>query len=74
LRAAQPLDQARAGTFRILVVGYVSRCARDLRTWVEVREELHRLGVAVLFCDERLLSSCEDDWEQWAREAVEPPA
>jgi len=63
---------AAAGTaFDILVVGYVSRFARDLRTAVNARHDLHAAGAAILFADERLLSTDEEAWEQWAREAVE---
>lgn len=60
--------------FDVLLVGYVSRFARDLRTAVNARHELHQAGAAILFADERLLSSDEDAWEQWAREAVEAEA
>lgn len=63
---------ARAGTdYDILVVGYVSRFARDLRTAVNARHDLHRAGAAILFADERILSSDEERWDEWAREAVE---
>lgn len=66
---------AAAGVaFDVLLVGYVSRLARDLETAVTVRRTLHERGAAVLFCDEGVLSSCEDDWERWAREAVEAEA
>ncbi|CAN5787143.1 hypothetical protein BH23CHL8_BH23CHL8_26580 [soil metagenome] len=62
----------RAGRdYDVLVVGYVSRFARDLRTAVNARHDLHAGGAALLFCDERVLSSDEDAWETWAREAVE---
>lgn len=60
--------------FDVLLVGYVSRFARDLRTAVNARHDLHVAGAALLFCDERVLSSDEDDWETWAREAVEAEA
>ena len=60
--------------FDILLVGYVSRFARDLRTAVNARHDLHLRGAALLFCDERVLSSDEDAWEAWAREAVEAEA
>jgi len=60
--------------FDVLLVGYVSRFARDLRTAVNARHDLHAAGAALLFCDERLLSSDEDAWEAWAREAVEAEA
>jgi DNA invertase Pin-like site-specific DNA recombinase len=63
---------ARAGRdFDIIVVGYVSRFARDLRTAVNARHDLHSVGASILFADERVLSSDEDSWENWAREAVE---
>lgn len=58
----------------VLVVGYVSRFARDLRTAVNARHELHAAGAAILFADERLLTSDEEAWETWAREAVEAEA
>lgn len=58
----------------ILVVGYVSRFARDLRTAVNARHDLHARGAAILFADERVLSSDEEEWERWAREAVEAEA
>ena len=67
--------RARAGRdYDILVVPYNSRLARDLRTAVNVRDQLHALGVAILFVEERLLSSDEDAWENWARETVEAEA
>ncbi|TAM57129.1 MAG: recombinase family protein, partial [Chloroflexota bacterium] len=66
---------AAAGTvFDILVVGYVSRFARDLRTAVNARHEIHQRGAALLFADERILSSDVEAWELWAREAVEAEA
>lgn len=60
--------------YDVLVVGYVSRFARDLETAVNARSALHRSGAAILFADDRILSSDEDAWEQWAREAVESEA
>jgi DNA invertase Pin-like site-specific DNA recombinase len=60
--------------YDVLLVGYVSRFARDLRTAVNARHELHLAGAALLFCDERVLSSDDDAWETWAREAVEAEA
>jgi DNA invertase Pin-like site-specific DNA recombinase len=64
-----------AGTdYDVLVVGYVSRFARDLRTAVNARHDLHAAGAALLFADERVVSSDEDAWETWAREAVEAEA
>jgi DNA invertase Pin-like site-specific DNA recombinase len=61
-------------TYDVLVVGYVSRFARRLRTLVNARHDLHAAGAAILFADEDVLSSSEDQWEQWAREAVEAEA
>jgi DNA invertase Pin-like site-specific DNA recombinase len=57
--------------YDVLVVGYVSRFARDLRTAVNARHDLHLAGAAILFADERVLTSDEDEWDKWAREAVE---
>jgi DNA invertase Pin-like site-specific DNA recombinase len=65
----------RAGhDFDVLVVGYVSRFTRDLRTAVNARHDFYAAGAVLLFCDERVLSSDESSWEQWAREAVEAEA
>ena len=61
-------------TWDVLLVGYVSRFARDLETAVTTRRHLHAAGAAVLFSDERILTSDEDAWERWAREAVEAEA
>jgi DNA invertase Pin-like site-specific DNA recombinase len=60
--------------FDVLVVGYVSRFARDLETAVTARRQLHAAGAGILFADERILTSDEDAWERWAREAVEAEA
>ena len=66
---------ARAGRdYDVLVVGYVSRFTRDLRTAVNARHQLHEAGAALLFADERVLSSDENAWENWARETVEAEA
>src|SRR5438105_2260361 len=49
---------AAAGSeFDVLLVGYVSRFGRDLRTAVNARHDLHAAGAALLFCDDELLSS-----------------
>jgi DNA invertase Pin-like site-specific DNA recombinase len=65
----------RAGrAYDVLVIGYVSRFARDLRTAVNARHELHQAGAVLLFADERVLSSDEESWETWARDAVEAEA
>jgi DNA invertase Pin-like site-specific DNA recombinase len=66
---------SRAGRdYDVLLVGYVSRFARNLRTAVNAQHDLHQAGAAILFCDERVLSSDEDEWEEWARETVEAEA
>jgi DNA invertase Pin-like site-specific DNA recombinase len=66
---------ARAGhDYDVLVVGYISRFARNLRTAVNAREDLHVAGVAIYFADEDLISSDENAWENWARETVEAEA
>lgn len=62
---------AAGARYDVLVVGYVSRFARDLRTAVNARHDLHAAGAALLFADERILSTDEDRWDEWAREAVE---
>lgn len=62
----------RAGRdYDIFVVGYASRFARDARTAFNARHDLHIRGAALLFADERLLSSDDDSWDYWAKEAVE---
>lgn len=58
----------------VLVVGYVSRFARDLETAVTARRQLHAAGAAILFADDGILTSDEEQWERWAREAVEAEA
>ncbi|MBX3031433.1 MAG: recombinase family protein [Chloroflexi bacterium] len=58
----------------VLVVGYVSRFARNLRDAVNARHDIHGAGASILFADDRLLTSDEDAWEQWARETVEAEA
>ena len=66
---------ARAGRdYDVLVVGYNSRFARNLRTAVNARHQLHEAGAVLFFADERVLSSDENAWESWAREALEAEA
>lgn len=68
----QMMAAATAGKFEVLVVGYVSRFARNLKqALIAVEDHLHPAGVPVLFADERLLSSDPDDWDQFVREAHE---
>ena len=62
----------RAGRdYDVLVVGYASRFSRDARTAFNARHDLHSRGATLLFADERLLSSDDDSWDYWAKEAVE---
>ena len=66
------LEAARSGTFDILVVGHASRFLRNLKQTLDVVEDhLRPAGVAVLFADERILSSDPDQWDQFVREAHE---
>ena len=66
---------ARAGCdYDVLVVAYNSRFTRNVRTAFDARHRLHEAGAAVLFADERVLSSDETAWENWARETVEAEA
>lgn len=64
---------ARAGTeYDVLLIGYVSRLGRDARTLFNTRHDLHAAGAVLLVTERpRVLSSDEDAWEGWAREAVE---
>lgn len=64
------LEAAAAGSFDVLVVGYVARWQRNLRQTLNLLEEqLHPAGVAVWFADEELLSSSERHWDQLVDEA-----
>ncbi len=61
---------AKAGKFDVLVVGYASRFLRNLKqTLIAIEDQLHPAGVAVLFVDERVLSSDPNDWEAFTRES-----
>ncbi len=62
---------AKAGKFDILLVGYVSRFQRNLKQTLIAVDELHALGVAVVFCDERIVSSDPERWDELVREAHE---
>ena len=66
---------AAAGvSFDVLIVGYVSRFARDLETAVPARKAMHERGAVILFCDENIVTSDVDAWERWAQAAVEAEA
>jgi DNA invertase Pin-like site-specific DNA recombinase len=64
---------ARAGLdYDVLLVGYTSRFSRHLLSTLDaVENNLHPAGVAVLFCDERVLTSNPDQWDAWTNEARE---
>ncbi len=67
---AAMLAAAGRGEFDVLLVGYVSRWQRNLRQTLNLLEDtLHPAGVAVYFCDEEILSSCERHWDQLVDEA-----
>lgn len=67
---AEMLAAASRREFDLLLVGYVSRWQRNLRRTLELLEDaLHPVGVAVYFCDEEILSSCDRHWDQLVDEA-----
>lgn len=55
----------------VLVVGYVSRFLRNLKQALIARDGLHERGAVIVFADERILSSEEDRWDEFVREAHE---
>jgi len=66
---------ARAGAdFDVLVVGYVSRFARDARDSFNARHDMHAQGAVIYFADDRILTSDERRWKEWADETVEAEA
>jgi DNA invertase Pin-like site-specific DNA recombinase len=66
------LSAAEAGEFDLLVVAYVSRFLRNLKqTLISVEDQLHPAGVAVLFVDERILSSDPEHWHDLVEEATD---
>jgi DNA invertase Pin-like site-specific DNA recombinase len=61
----EAIAAAQAGAYDVLVVAYVDRWQRNLRQTLNVLDdELHPASVAVWFCDEEILSSCERNWDQ----------
>jgi DNA invertase Pin-like site-specific DNA recombinase len=68
---AAMVEAARAGTFDVLVVPYVSRFQRNLKQTLIGVDDLHAAGVAVIFADERILSTDADRWDDFVREAHE---
>ena len=65
---------AAGGSWDVLVIGYVSRFARDARTALNARHDLHAAGAVLLFADERILTSDDDRWGEWYRETGEAEA
>ena len=61
---------AAEGAFDVLVVAYFSRFSRNIRQALEAHDIPHRGGVAIVFADERFVSSDEDAWEDFVDEAV----
>ena len=57
--------------YQILLVGYVSRFSRSLDTAVSARRTMHEAGAAILFCDNRILSSDPQEWERWANRSFQ---
>jgi DNA invertase Pin-like site-specific DNA recombinase len=62
---------ARAGQLDLVLAAYVSRFQRNLKQTLIAVDELHALGVAVVFCDERIVSSDPERWDELVREAHE---
>lgn len=63
---------SRAGVdYDVLVVGYVSRFARSVEAHVDARRQMHAAGATILFADDRVLTSDEEEWERWIREVAE---
>ena len=65
------LAEARAGAFDLLLGGYSDRWQRNLRRTLELLEDgLHPVGVALVMCDRRILSSDPQDWDELISEAA----
>jgi len=60
---------AEQGEYDVLVVGYTSRFIRDLALALAYRRRFHLAGVVIYLCDDRLLSSSEQDWERFVDKA-----
>lgn len=58
------LDDARAGKFKLLVVGRVDRFARNLLEGQLYLLELRLLGVYVYFCDEEVVAGLDHNWRE----------
>ena len=68
---AAMIDAARAGRYDALAVPYTSRFQRNLKQTLIAVDDLHAAGVAVIFCDERIISTDADRWDDFVREAAE---
>ena len=65
------LAEARAGAFDLLLAGYSDRWQRNLRRTLELLEGgLQVVGVALVMCDRRILSSDPHDWDELVAEAA----
>lgn len=63
------LAAAERGDYDVLVVGYTSRFIRDLALALHYRRLFHRAGVVIYLCDDRLLTSNDEDWERFVDKA-----
>jgi DNA invertase Pin-like site-specific DNA recombinase len=63
------LAAAERGEFDILAVGYTSRFIRDLALALNYRRVFHRFGVVIYLCNDRILTSNDDDWERFVDKA-----
>lgn len=57
------LRAAEHGQYDVLLVGYTSRFLRDVRLTLHYRWFFHTQGVAVLVCDDDILTSDPRQWE-----------
>ena len=66
------VDAAKAGAFDLLLVSYPNRWQRNLRRTIELLEDdLHPVGVALVMCNRRILSSDPHDWDELVTEAAD---
>lgn len=63
------LAAAERGEYDVLVVGYTSRFIRDLALALHYRRFFHRAGVVIYLCDDRILTSSDEDWERFVDKA-----